>query len=99
LLVGVQLPGLAKEHFSGFRVGRIRDAAVVHWTDRGALWLIKVADAFGAAIVSDDVDAVAYSLTITDVISFSLCIAPCLENGLVGTFRHAGSAGDTFISD
>jgi hypothetical protein len=54
---------------------------------------------FGATIVRDDVNIVAHTLTIAHVIAFAFCIAPRLENSLVGAFRQAGPARDAFISN
>jgi hypothetical protein len=51
------------------------------------LWLIKVADAFGASIMRDHINVVADPLTVADMIAFALRIAACLENRFIRAFR------------
>lgn len=46
-----------------------------------------MADTLGASVVGDDINIIADSLSITDVVSFRLGIASRFENGFVGTFR------------
>jgi len=87
MFVGIELSGFLQENFSGLRIGRVGNTAVINRTDSGALWLVKMADALGTAIMCDNVDAVSDTLAITHVIPFTLRIASRLENGLVGAFR------------
>lgn len=87
MFVGIERPGFRQENLGGLRVGRVGDTAIINRADSGALRLVEMADAFGTAIMSDDVDAVSDTLAITHMIPFTFRVAPCLENGLVGTFR------------
>ncbi len=58
-----------------------------------------MADAFGATIMRDDVNAVTDALAFTYVVALALRIAPRFEDGLIRTFRDACSAGNSFIGD
>jgi hypothetical protein len=99
LLIGIERLGPCQEYFGRLGVDGIRDAAIVDGAHGSALRFIEMADAFGAAIMGDDVNAVSDALPITHVIPLALGVAPRLKNGLIRAFRQAGPAGDAFIGD
>lgn len=86
VLIGIELLGFVEQDVGCFRVRGIGDAAIVDWADGSALRFVKVADALGAAVVRNDVNIVANSLTIADVVALSLCIAASFKDRLVRTF-------------
>src|SRR3546814_2360670 len=57
-----------EQNFRGFRIERVRNAAVVHRAHRRALRFVEVADALGAAVVGNDVDVVAFALPLTHMV-------------------------------
>jgi hypothetical protein len=80
-----------------FRIERIGDAAIIDRTHGRALGFIKMADTLGAPVVGDDIDIIADSLSIPDVVPFRLSVASGFENCFIGTFRQACPARDTFV--
>jgi|SRR5215467_14664512 len=99
VLLRIELPRLIEQDVCCFRVCGVRDATIVDWTHRRALRLVKVTDAFGAAIVCDHINVVANSLAVADMVPLPLCIAPSFEDRLVRTFGQAGSTGNAFIGN
>ena len=85
-LIGVELLGFVEQDVSCFRVCGIGDAAIIDWADGSALRFVKVAHALGAAVVRNNINIVANSLTIADVVALSLCIAASFKDRLVRTF-------------
>jgi hypothetical protein len=58
-----------------------------------------MADALGTAIVRDDVNVVADSLPVADMIALGLGVASGFKDRFIGTFRQACPARNTFIRD
>jgi hypothetical protein len=46
-----------------------------------------MADTLRASVMGDDINIIADSLSITDVVPFRLSIASGFKNGFIGTFR------------
>jgi|SRR5918996_1908428 hypothetical protein len=98
-LIRVECPGFLQERLSRFRIGRVGNATVIDRAHRGTLRLVKMADALGAAIVGDDINAVSHALPFTDMVPLALCITPRFKNGLVRAFRQASPAGNAFVGN
>ena len=99
LFLWIKALGSFQQNLFGFRVHRVGNATIVDRTDRCTLWLIKMADTLGTALMGDDVDAVSYALAIADMISLRFCVTACLKDRFVGTLWKTGTTGDTFIGD
>jgi hypothetical protein len=98
-LIRIQRASLLQESVGRLRICRVSDAAIVNRTHGRALWFVEMAHAFSATIVCNDVDVIPDALTVSHMIALTFSIATCLENGLIGTLRQAGPAGDAFISN
>jgi hypothetical protein len=49
--------------------------------------------------MGDDINVIAYPLSVSNVVALAFGIAPCFENRFIGALRQAGAAGDTFIGN
>jgi hypothetical protein len=98
-LIRIQRASLLHESVGRLRICRVSDAAIVNRAHGRALWFVEMAHAFSTAIVCNDVDVIPDALTVSHMIALTFSIATCLENGLIGTLRQAGPAGDAFISN
>ena len=61
-LIRIQFLGLLKQNVRRLGIGGIRNAAIIHRTDSGALRFVKMADALRAAVMGDHIDVIAHSL-------------------------------------
>lgn len=86
-LVGIEGLRPFQQDVGSLRVRWIRDATIVDRTDCRTLRFIKMADTFGASIMSDHVNIVAHALTVTHMKALLFCAAARFEDGLVRTFR------------
>ena len=85
-LIGIQFLGLLKQHVRGLGIGGIRNAAIIHRTDSGALRFVKMADALRAAVMGDHIDVIAHSLPVADMVAFCFRIAASFKDRFVRTF-------------
>lgn len=53
-----------------FWIERIGDAAIIDWTHRRALGFVEMADTLGASIMGDDINIIADSLSVADMVPF-----------------------------
>jgi hypothetical protein len=63
------------------------------------LRLVKMADAFSAAVMGDHINVVAHSLAVAYMVPLGFRVAASLKNRLVRTLGKAGPTGDAFIGN
>jgi hypothetical protein len=88
-----------KKNFFGFGNLWVWDATIIDWADSGALRLVKVPDALGAAVVRDDINRVTFSVPFGDLVPLLLGVASYFKNCFVGAFWEAGSAIDALFGN
>ena len=91
-LVRVEISGFLKQDFFCLRVLWIRNATVVDWAHRRTLRFVKMSHAFGAAIIGNDINRVAFAISFRYTIPLVLGIASDFKDSFVGTFRETGAA-------
>jgi hypothetical protein len=61
------------------------------------LGLVKVTNALSATVMGDDINIVADSLSIANVITFGLSVTSGFKDRFIGTFWETCSTRDAFI--
>jgi hypothetical protein len=88
-----------KQNFFGLGNLWIRDAAVVYGADGLALYIVKVAHAFGAAIIGDDINRIAFPISFGDFVAFGFGVASDFKDGFVGALWNAGTTIDALFGN
>ena len=99
LFVRIERACSLQQNLSRLRISGVCDAAIIDRTDGCALRLIEMPYALGAAVMGNDIDVVANTLTISDMIPLCLCVAAGFENRFIRALGKTGPAGNAFFGN